>query len=50
MPRKWSNSKGINVFNEKAADRSIRYIAKEVMKKEEPIKKYKSNYKKKGVK
>lgn len=30
MPRKWTNSKGVNVFNEKAIDRNIKYIKKEV--------------------
>ena len=53
MPRKWENSKGVNVFNEKAIDRSLKYLKKELGLKEERKdykKPYKPYVKKKGVK
>jgi len=30
MPRKWTNSKGVNVFNEKSIERNLKYIKKEL--------------------
>lgn len=50
MPRKWTNSKGINVFSERTAQRSINFIKKEVNvpKEDDKKKQYKPRTKNKG--